>query len=759
MKKVPFSLSTLKTFRVALITGATLLPCTPALAKNPKVDGTIFGATGIVGEVNKNSIVVKDVIKGGPAEGKLKAGDVITGLNNGKFKDPSKEISAAIDIAEGTKAKGKLSLKLKNGESADLQLKVLGDYAPNAPFSCPKTDKIITATAEQFLKSPNGRLRMGLLGLLATGEKKYIDAATKLIKEGKWMELTGERLENKHYCTWDWSYTLIMLSEYYLLTKDKAVLPPIKSYAISLAWGQDPKGMYGHRMSDPNNHYRAPGYGAMNITTLSACIGMQLAQKCGIKDPKLEQSVKVTTEYVRSHAWKGSFPYSGSGPRSAEFNNNGMVGMAAIAMELLGDKEATKFFAYCSATSHAHLKQGHASAYFNPLWTSLGALRAGPAVTSEYFKRIMCYHNPRRQFDGSWKPDWKAGTHDGIALLTYSMGRGKLIVTGRELDKFIWVDKSKVDDIINLRAFDMKGRKAEEILKLANSHEMPQIRRRAIGALGSHREELTPKYVEWLKNGTDEQKLTAISQYGWWIKPDVKLPHLNAIAGILTDPKQSIELRKAAAGSVAYMGETAQKYYPDILALADSTGDMGLGKALAALCAHPFQAGLVKDKDALYRVATQLVDDREQGMRGIGFKMLFGMPLEDFAPFAEKIDMVIKGDNPTWTSYSNPGNDVAPAVKLLASLNIKEGIDMALKIYDSRPKGKHMFRLSATWDALAAYRGNAKAALAQYQEKFGKDKNYGRHHRSYLKVVKMIEGDSAPPKLISMQQALAAHKK
>ena len=70
-----------------------------------------------------------------------------------------------------------------------------------------------------------------------------------------------------------------------------------------------------------------------------------------------------------------------------------------------------------------------------------------------------------------------------------------------------------------------------------------------------------------------------------------------------------------------------------------------------------------------------------------------------------------------------------------------------------------MFRLSATWDALAAYRGNAKAALAQYQEKFGKDKNYGRHHRSYLKVVKMIEGDSAPPKLISMQQALAAHKK
>ena len=132
------------------------------------------------------------------------------------------------------------------------------------------------------------------------------------------------------------------------------------------------------------------------------------------------------------------------------------------------------------------------------------------------------------------------------------------------------------------------------------------------------------------------------------------------------------------------------------------------------------------------------------------------MPLKDFHRFIEKIDAVIKGDNPTWTSYSNPGNDVTPAVILMASLNIKEGLDYALKIYDSRPKGKAMFRMRATWSALSAYKGNAKEALKQYQEKFGKDKNYGRHHGKYLAMVKLIEGDNSPVKLITLKEAIAA---
>ena len=726
----------------------------------PKKKGQIFfGPTGIVGEIKGKTIVVKEIQKNSPSDGVIKTGSVIIGVGNKNFNDPKKDIAHAVDQSEAKKSQGKMVLKIKGGKEAHIRLNVLGSYAPSAPYKCPKVDKIIQDTALQVAKHKKGKLYVELLALMATGERKHLDFVKKAIREGEWMKFDGGMLESYHCCTWHWSYRLIMLSEYYLLTKDRAVLPAMKSYAVTLAWGQDNRGLYGHKMSYPDQNFRLPGYGAMNQTTLAAFMGMLLAQKCGIKDPQLDKAIKVTGDYLRTYSWKGSFPYGGNGPQSAGFNNNGMSGMAAICMELMGDSQGAKFFAQCAATTYDKLEQGHASAYFNPLWTTLGAARSGPWVTKEYFKRIIPYHNLRRQHDGSWMPDWTPGSHDAVALLNYCIGRKKLIITGREMDESIWASKDQAQSVVSLSKMEMKGKSAQEVLDLAINHPMPQIRRKAGGALGAHREVMTPKYVQWLANGTTQQKMTAVGQYGWWIKPEVKLPHLKAIGKILSDPNEPMQLRKAAAISVINMGEPAQKYYMTILKLVDASDDIALGRELSKLYLHPFQKqGLVTDKEVLYRVASKLVVARDQKQRGAGFKMLLGMPLEDFHRFADSIDAVFKGDNPTWTSYSNPQHDVASAVKLLASLNIREGIDYALKVYDSRPIGKHSFRMKATWLALAAYGGNAKEALKKYHERWGIDKNYGRHKGFYLKMVKAIESDNSPPKLISMKEAIEAGK-
>ena len=88
-----------------------------------------------------------------------------------------------------------------------------------------------------------------------------------------------------------------------------------------------------------------------------------------------------------------------------------MSGMGAVSMELLGNKEGTKFFAKCCATTYGNLNQGHASAFFNPFWTTLGAARSGPEVTSEYFKRILPYHNQRRMHDGDVAGRPREGHH------------------------------------------------------------------------------------------------------------------------------------------------------------------------------------------------------------------------------------------------------------------------------------------------------------------------------------------------------------
>ncbi len=726
-------------------------------ARKSRSKPMLFGPTGIQGLVKGKTIVVSDIQKGSPAEGIISKGDVIVGIDEKKFNLLIHDITNAIDNAESNKAKGKMNLMIKGGINKSIILPTLGEYSNTAPLNCNKTNKIIANTAERLAKQKNlGRFGFEALALMATGEKKYIEAATRQIKQSKWMDLDGKPIPNRIYCTWDWSYNAIVFAEYYLLTKDAAALPPLKSFAISLAKGQDSNGMYGHQLANPNNFYRIPGYGAMNQTTLSCFLGMLLAQKCGIQDPDLDKAIKKTTAHINNFPGNGTFPYSGSGAYSGAFNNNGMSGLAAICFEIIKNSEATKFFSNSAATTYDQLNQGHASAYFNPLWTSLGAARSGPWVTAKYFKKTLWYNNTRRNYDGSWSPDWKEGAHDAVALLTYCIPRNAVIITGREMDKSIFTKKENADNVINLSKLQIDDLDPKKLVHIALNHPMPQTRRKATGLLGKYRKEMTPTYIKWLQSGTTAQKMTAIGQYGWWIKPKVKLPHLDAIGAILRNPEEPTPLRLAAIQSITYMGDPAKKFYMDILHLMDKTGDKKLSANLNKLCPHPLEENLVTDIEVLYRNALALLKSRDQGQRGAGFRMIRSLPIKDFHMFANFIDYVFEGSDPTWTSYNHPGHDVTPAVQLLASLNIKEGLDYALKIFDSRPKAKHSFRLHATWQALEAYEGNAKQALAKHIKRHGADRSYGRHHGKYLATIKKITESNNTPKLISMKEAIEA---
>lgn len=720
---------------------------------------TIVGPTGIIGSVSKNQIQVADVQKPSPADGFINKGDLIVGVGNAAFKNVSEDMANAIDHAETEAAGGKMVLMLKGNKTVTITLPVLGSYSKTAPFSCPKTDKIITMTAERLVQGKGDRFAIEELALMATGEKKYMDAAFASIRNKPWAKGNGELLTPSLFCTWHWGYQAIVLAEYHMLTKDESVMPALRSLALSIAKGQDNRGVYGHRMADPNNFNRIPGYGPMNQTTLSCMLGMLMAKKAGVNDPALDQAIQKTNSHIQRYVGKGAFPYGMGNPNGTAYNNNGTSGSATVCLELLGDKAGSKYFSRCSATSYDQLDQGHASAFFNPLWTSIGAARSGPEVTSEHFKRTLWFYNMRRHGDGTWSGDDKAGNMDGVALLNYCLGRKKLIVTGREMDSSIWAKGDEIMEVVLMSKTDLKNKSAKEILEISTNHPMPQIRRMAMGTLESHRNELTPSYAEWLKTGTDQQKMTAISQYGWWIKPEVKLPHLPAIAAILTDPKASEELRGAAAETVAHMGPPAQKYYMEILKLADATEEVNFGRHLNTLCEHPFKAGLVTDKELLYKVALRLAGDREQHPRGYGMSMLVGMPLEDFHRVADKVLYVIEGKDPDWTSYSAPQHDIGSAITLLGSLNIKEGLDYALRVPDFRPKAKAMFWHRATWIGLSAYGSAAKGALEEYHKTL-KSRDFKRATGEYKKMLQAVEGDANPPrKLISMQEAIAAGKK
>jgi hypothetical protein len=740
-----------------------------------KSSAILFGPTGFQGTVAKKTINVTSLQKGSPADKKLKKGDQIIGVGSKKFgADPKRDIAFAIDAAETEASGGKMTLMMKSGKTVTLNLPVLGSYSPTAPYNCAKSDKIITLAADSILKAGFGkngsRLHPELLGLMATGEKKYIDAATKEILKSNWAKpdpvkfqqiLDGEVPSGS--VGWTWGYDLITLSEYHLLTGDKSVLPAIKIYAVALAKGQDAAGLWGHRMASPTRFGRLPGYAQMNQSSMSCFLGMLLAKKCGVSDPTFEKGLKKTYDYVASHIGRGSFPYGVHGPNSRAFNNNGSSASAAICMALAGNTEGAKFFSQLSATSYDGLEQGHASSFFNPFWTPLGANLSGPEVTQQFLKKSLWFHNLRRNWDGSWSPDWKEGPHEGVALLTYCLPRKSLYITGSMADKSIWVKGKAATDVVEISKVDYKIKGNDELIALAMDHFLPQVRRQAVGTLVSRRKDLGATWIKYLKQGTTKQKHLAISQYGWWIPIELRLPQLDAIGAILRDTKAPLDLRIDAAGSVSHMGEPAQKYYMDIIKLIaldkpkDIFGEIdgALGKSANTLCKNPLSDELVTDKTLFYKTALKLADNKRQGARASGLSMLAGIPVEDFHLVADKVLHVINDQDGTYHAYHNPGAAVTAGIGILADLNIKEGIGLALDI-EKNPSGKHSFKMKATWAVLAKYGANAKDALEIYKVRSDNRTNYGRLTGAYNAMLKAVEKDISPNKLITLEEAKKA---
>jgi hypothetical protein len=736
-----------------------------------------FGPTGIEGSESKNTIKVTNTEKGSPAFGKLKQGDLIIGVNGKKFgKSPKHEIAAAIDMAETKKSRGKLTLILKGNKTTILTLPVLGSYSATAPYKCKKTDKIITQLAESLLKLKHGGggvLNSGILGLMATGEKKYLHAATKLIKKSNLLKIDPKKVDallrgdiDMGLVGWYWGYNLITLGEYYLLTKDKSVLPAIKIYALGLARGQDGGGLWGHRMATEKSGGRLPGYAQMNQSSLSCFMGMLFAQKCGIKDPVLDKAIKKTYDYFAYFVGRGAFPYGVHGPQTRGFNNNGMCGSAALCMSLYDNQKGALFFAKLSANGYDILEQGHGSNFFNPLWTPLGANLAGPKVTQQFFKKSLWFHNLKRKWDGSYgNHGRKEGPEASIALLNYCLPRKALMITGRGVDKSIWLNSKEATEAVMMSKIDYSTKSNNELITLAKEHPIPQVNRRASWELlTKRRKELTPTWISYLSKGTDTEKKLAASQFGYHTPLKEKINQLSKIGAILRNPKAGLTLRVSAAQSICQFGEAAHPYYMDMAKLLakdrphnplNSYIDQDLGACLPTLCKTPFKNGLVTDKDIFYKAAIKLIEHKRTLGRTSGLKMLLDMPFKDLHRVIDTVMHVTKNKDATYESYHSIGGTLGTALTILAKHNIKDGLPYFMQLWHA--PGKHGFKVRMICATLPKYRGNAKDVLDQL-EKIHPGHNKSRFKGMWQKMAETIRNDKNPPKLITLKEALRNRK-
>ncbi len=745
-----------------------------------------LGPTGLFGVTSPTSIKITKVREDSPGDGKIKVGDVIVSVGGATFKKNTRRLLAdAIDQAETRKAKGVLALTLKGGKKVALQLKVLGSYSDTAPQDCAKTDAIITQAADYLVKSKKfgrGNMNIGLLGLLATGEQKYIDVVKDAIHNAKWAKPDIELSLQGTYKAWFWGYTNLLLCEYYLLTGDKYVLPAIRAYSVAIAQGRDAAGLWGHRMADPTInrgqlHGRHYGYGIMNQSSLPLFISLQLADKCGIKHREIQGGIKQTHTFYNSFVGRGTLPYGVHDPYSKSYNNNGMSGSAAIALSLYGNKRGAAFFSQMSAAAHNVMETGHTGHFFNQLWTGLGANLAGPDTSAAFFKKTRWLHTLNRMWDGNFtydgcaypKPSYSYGggmSSAGSHLLNYCRARRKLYITGRDADKSIWLKGEEVDDTIALPEMDFKSKSDAELLALF-AHPMPAVRVQAVWTLRPRKHKLVDSIRKMVKEGSREEKLSACGYFGYKCPPGTARPSMDDLASVLRDTGKSPRVRATAAWALCWFGQPAHKYYNDMLkvVVADESDDPfaaldeTLGKSLNVLCPDPYKAGLVTDKKLFYAAVGKLLDHKRQSARGSGMSMILNMPLEDFHFIGDKVMYIIEDKDITYHSYHNPMAAMGKGLVVLANLNIDGGIDAAFKIMNAKA-GKWGFKVRMITGVLPKYGANAKPALAKLRaDPRWNNIEKGRFGGAWRAMVKAIESSTETRKMISVEEAKQAGRR
>lgn len=769
-----------------------------------------MGPTGIIAMIaGERAFNVKEIEKGSPADGKLWPGDQVVGAGMVPFlKRVRFEFATAVAQAQTEKNKGELVLMVrrkaggKQLQRVTLQLGVYGpdNFKDTAPYNCPKTDALITQAAEHLLKTKDyGKLNVGLLGLMATGDEKCIQAVREYLHGIDWAgprepeSLIGNTTS---FATWHWGYRALVLTEYYLLTRDEYVLPAIRAYAEGLAAGQDAAGLWGHRMHDPQTG-RAFGYGVMNQPSMPVFISLILARKCGVDSPRISEAVQRSMDhYIHDFLNKGALPYGNHGPEPDGYNNNGSSGSLAIALAALGHVEGARFFSRMAMAGYNDMESGHATFFFNILWTGLGANIGGPEASAAFFKKTSWLYSLNHDWRGGYT--YELGTDEDIGntgsyLLNLCAGRRKLHITGRDVAPDMTLNAAEIEETINVHKLlnDLIPMKVEQLLEIIDTHWAPKIRDAATTKLLKFkREEIEAIITKRLAERRNAASFAGVGRF-WDTNPAI----FDQVAIILRDQSADLQTRIAAAqvlGGAAWarfidpeedfdqkdlweggqLHKPALKYFPDLVKVIaedekdDSHGDLdrAAGVALASL-GDPYSQKLITDKPLFYQAINKMLADKDSSkVRSLGMGLIAGgMPLEDFHFVADNVVQATCGTDRAYTQYRG-GNATTLGVQLLHRLNIKEAAQICIESFPTATRSKDM---AARMALLASLGANAKPQLAKFKGMLennaaGEGQAEGFTKDTPLKpdeieaAMSSIENAANPRQMISLEEAKQA---
>jgi len=745
-------------------------PAVPDLTAAGETDGKHdwnLGPTGARGWMwgwkletsDARQVLITEVAEGSPADGELRPGDVLLGLDGERFDgDPRVLLGNAITAAETRKGKGRLTLtRWRDGEveSVRLRLPVLGDYAETAPFDCPKTERILGAACEHIAGHMKGGIdgMVNALALLATGERRYEDAVRRLAHDVGRPD-TQLTLEGRTsgLMAWEWGYRALFLCEYHLATRDRHVLPAIAEYAGTIARGQSRVGTWGHGMAWPDLnggelHGSLGGYGALNQAGLVCHLALVLAEECGVKDPEIRAAVEKANRFATFYVGKGAIPYGDHRPGWDSHDDNGKNSLAAVIFDVQGMEEEAQFFARMATASYDERERGHTGNYFSFLWGPPGVRRAGEQAVTAFLAEQRWYYDLARAHDGSFPYQGGAGMEGGehkygkwdctgAFVLAATFDRKRLFMTGRGTERRDTLAGDALAATIEAgRGFDCwsqgsdhyQARRTRELLADLESWS-PAVRARAAAALAAVEEAPVERYRKMLRARRMEVRYGACAALGaLGANRGARREALAALPELrlcLTD--DDVWLRIQAAYTIAAL-EGAEAI-PDLLELAlvdDPADPREFTQRYLAFCLF-YPGGALKmrglmgraipgdvDRAELLPVILRLLqndDGRARGAVGTVFKL---MELEDLKPILPELVEAVRTPSPSGVMFSN-GVRLA-GLDFLAEHRIAEGMELCIAVTEIDKWGKKD-RIDRCLAALERYGAAAREVLPQLED-------------------------------------------
>jgi hypothetical protein len=298
-----------------------------------------LGITGIRTELmeeHPQALMVRYVFPDSPANGKVRAGDLIVGVNGQHFDTPHRngygmdkfgphgpiaEFAQALQLSQpktGAKTRirsrakggnGSLDITLdRDGKEIQIEIKVgkkYGAYSDSFPMECAKSDRILAELLDYLVEhqKPNGSWgspphdTFAPLALMSSNKKSHKEA---LLKNVRMHASTTKAVDDSWLINWRYMSAAIVLSEYYLLTGEKWLLPELQEIYDFLHSTQyvnlsqvNPKAKESHPHTYPTTELDShggwghnpgfEGYGPIAMITGQGALAYAMMKQCGIE--------------------------------------------------------------------------------------------------------------------------------------------------------------------------------------------------------------------------------------------------------------------------------------------------------------------------------------------------------------------------------------------------------------------------------------------------------------------------------------------